>query len=306
MNISREDVIWCYETFLGRSPENEEAIRGHLAAAASGDWKALIKTFLHSEEFSGNFSSIVAAGPFAKLARLPRYTPVTIQLSEKNFLVADGPSFFGTYLEIFRNEIYKFSSKTERPIIIDCGANIGVSVAYFKQLFPKCKIIAIEADPKIFHLLEENIIISGFNDVTLLQKAISHQTNPIFFYSEGADAGRIGTPFQQDGVPISIETIQLDDLIEGPVDFLKIDIEGAEVDVLLVCQKLDQVNHLFVEYHSFSKTPQRLHELLTFLASKGFRYYMTTVFSQKEPFVQTLEHLGFDLQLNISCVRIDK
>jgi SAM-dependent methyltransferase len=46
-NVTREDVIWCYRTYLGREPESETAIRGH---GATDSWRTLVSSFVNSAE----------------------------------------------------------------------------------------------------------------------------------------------------------------------------------------------------------------------------------------------------------------
>ncbi|MBK9174775.1 MAG: FkbM family methyltransferase, partial [Flavobacteriales bacterium] len=75
----------------------------------------------------------------------------------------------------------------------------------------------------------------------------------------------------------SVPSVKLRDVLisNGTVDLLKVDIEGAETEVLLDCgDALGGVQRLYVEYHSFRNRPQRLHELLALLAAQGFRYYL--------------------------------
>jgi FkbM family methyltransferase len=43
------------------------------------------------------------------------------------------------------------------PVIIDCGGNIGLSVLYFKYLFPNSVITVFEPSPPVFEILKENI-----------------------------------------------------------------------------------------------------------------------------------------------------
>ena len=50
--------------------------------------------------------------------------------------------------ETFVNAQYYFESDNDWPTIIDCGSNIGMSVLFFKRLYPQSKIIAFEPDPK--------------------------------------------------------------------------------------------------------------------------------------------------------------
>src|SRR6478752_2497070 len=48
------------------------------------------------------------------------------------------------FREIFMRGDYYFESDNAQPTIIDCGSNIGISVLFFKRLFPQCRIIAFE------------------------------------------------------------------------------------------------------------------------------------------------------------------
>jgi precorrin-6B methylase 2 len=59
--------------------------------------------------------------------------------------------------EIYDDRVYHFRLNNEHPFIIDCGANYGVSVTWFKQFSPNARITAVEADPNIFAILKRNI-----------------------------------------------------------------------------------------------------------------------------------------------------
>src|SRR5688572_8635835 len=82
-----------------------------------------------------------------RIRKLPRYTPFTTELLGAPVRCVDGASFVASYSEIFKRGIYRFETPSESPQIIDCGANIGLSVIYFKRLFPAARITAFEADP---------------------------------------------------------------------------------------------------------------------------------------------------------------
>ena len=235
---------------------------------------------------------------FEYLLSRDRYDGEEIILLNKPFKISDGHAFYYSHREIFLDEIYQFHSTRQNPTIIDCGSNYGTSILYFKNLYPKAKIIGIEADSNIFDILNRNIHQHNFNDVTLINKAISNQIGPIHFFSEGADGGRIHTNLESKNI-YEVETIPLDDLIENNVDFLKMDIEGSETDVICHSNKLKQVNEIFIEYHSFVDGDQRLGDLLSCLTENGFRYYIQTQFCSKKPFMKVESQLGMDLQLNI-------
>ena len=100
-----------------------------------------------------------------------------------------------------------------------------------------------------------------------------------------------------------VGTINLDDLINGDVDFLKMDIEGAETDVICNSIKLRKVKQMFIEYHSFQDDNQKLGMLLSSLSKNNFRYYIHTQFCSNKPFVENNTQLGMDLQLNIFAKR---
>lgn len=244
----------------------------------------------------------VEDSPYEHLLALPRYEETTVTLLGQPFRIADAASFYWSHREIFGAEIYRFPSATDAPVIVDCGANHGTSVVYFKQLYPAAKITAIEPDPRIFERLAWNIGQRGFAGVSLVNKAISNEAGPLKFFHEGADAGRVHF---MDGAKATfeVEPVALDSLLGEPVDFLKMDIEGAETAAICASEKLGNVAQIFIEYHSFAGAPQTLDALLRKLADAGFRYYIQTQFCPARPLVAVECQLGMDLQLNIFATR---
>jgi len=238
--------------------------------------------------------------PFEELFDVPRFTEHTVKVLGRDFSVADASSFEVSYREIFRDEIYRFDAATDTPRVIDCGSNYGTSIVYAKHIFPKARITGIEADPKIYALLRRNC---SHLDVELLHRAVSTNSEPVTFYSEGSDGGRAAHVIDAPRDVVEVQGITLDNLIDGPVDFLKIDIEGSESAAIGACTKLALVRNLFVEYHSFRDTRQSLGDLLTKLRDSGFRFYVRELFCSKTPFTRDEVHLGMDLQLNIFAKR---
>lgn len=234
-----------------------------------------------------------------RLSRIPRYQRTTTSIFGKKIVVVDTNTFIGGYHEIFEKAIYAFSAKTESPRIIDCGANIGLSVIYFKTLYPKSHVLAFEPDPIISAVLKHNTAALGFTDVDVQQKAVWVHDRGVDFQQEGGFSGRIPQPGDEDRV-ISVESIRLRDYLNEEIDFLKIDIEGAEIEVLRDCKEfLGNVEHLFVEYHSHVSQEQMLQEVLLIFKDAGFRYHVTDAFTRKQPFLDNKQLLGMDLQLNI-------
>jgi FkbM family methyltransferase len=235
----------------------------------------------------------------SKLRKKPRFQDCRIELKDWSLKIPDSASFLSTYHEIFVQRIYAFESKSEVPKILDLGANIGLSVLFFKLLYPHAQITAFEADPNIFRYLEENIVGNGYKDVTLINEAAWNSNTTLTFEDEGADGGKIAS--KQDTNGTQVKAIDMGEYLKNnPVDFLKIDIEGAEDLVLNACQSsLTELSWIFVEYHSKANKKQSLDQILAILSRHGFRVHLHSVVCSPSPFVKCNVNAGFDLQLNI-------
>ena len=100
----------------------------------------------------------------------PRRRPSSVRIAGRRFEFPDAASFLSAYEEIFVDEIYKFRPTSERPFVLDLGANVGVSVLYFKLNYPAARITAFEPDPAIFEYLSRNVASYGLSEVTLLHE----------------------------------------------------------------------------------------------------------------------------------------
>lgn len=229
--------------------------------------------------------------------------PVTTELFGTKFKANSAFWFIHGLRELFIDETYKFNSLTDDPYIIDCGANTGLSVLFFKRLYPKSKIVAFEPDSKIFEILKENISQYNLKEVKLENKAVWKNNDGINFLASGGVGGHINDNISEN--TIFIPTFRLKDLLDKKVDFLKIDIEGAEYEVIRDCaEKLDNVENIFIEYHSEEKNEQMLDEILKILKEAGFKYYIKEAWNnQPKPFTNERNNL-YDLQLNIFGYRL--
>ncbi len=127
------------------------------------------------------------------------------------------------------------------------------------------------------------------------------------FYHEGADAGRFAdnSHISDRDNTIEVKCIDASGFLSrfDCIDFLKIDIEGAERFVIPAIEsQLPKVKKIFIEYHSEKDKKQCLVKLLDIL--KDFRIYMQPVFSPKCPLYEVTDYLGFDSQINIFGIRI--
>lgn len=239
-----------------------------------------------------------------KISKLPRYTKFTTTVLGSIFEGVDPPSFIAQYDEQIRRKTYKFNTTKESPYIIDCGVNIGLSVISLKNMYPKAKIIGFEPDPNIKEIADKNIKNAGYFDVELLQKAVWTEETTMTFFKEGSAGGKLTK--EESDKTITVETFDLKKLLTKEVDFLKIDIEGAEFDVIKdINKQLHLVKNIFLEYHSKINEDQNLGEILDILKSNGFKYFVESGYINPEsPLIERIEIDGFDNLINIFGYRI--
>ena len=241
-----------------------------------------------------------------RLKKMSRFMPTSTHVLDFEIQLIDAESFVGQYQEIFQKQIYKFSTQTQQPYVIDCGANIGLSLIYLKRLYPTSRIIAFEPDIRIFTILEENIKHAHIHDVELCNYAVWNSVTMLEFTVDGAAGGRVvqleSNSYEKDRY--QVKTVRLRDYLQQPIDFLKLDIEGAETSVLQDCQDLmKNIQNLFVEYHSFVSQPQTLHIIVNILQQAGFRLHIEAARKLPSPLYNRKILSGMDTQMNIFAFR---
>jgi FkbM family methyltransferase len=237
-----------------------------------------------------------------RLEKLPRYTPTVTTLPGRPFEIVDALSFLEMFEEIWEQEAYRFPARGARPLILDGGANVGLSVAFFKTAYPDSEVIAFEPDEAIFAVLERNVKTWGLQGVTLVRKALWTEATTLPFLREGSDGGRVARA--SDAAARSVPSVRLRDYLDREVDLLKLDIEEGEAEVLEDCRdRLPRVAHLFVEYHGAADRPQKLPALVSLLAGAGFRLNLRAGRDSARPFMARKINMGNDLQAEIFAFR---
>jgi FkbM family methyltransferase len=229
----------------------------------------------------------------------------------QRFTYTNQGEFLYIYFDIFCLGSYRFWTRKKTPLIIDCGAHIGISIHYFKKKYPQAHIIGFEANPETFKLLEKNVKQNQLSNVELIQAAVSDQDGIIPFYvgqdSEGelmqwGDTG-IQNMQNQNGTytTIMVPSKCLSSYIKQPVDLLKLDIEGMEGIVLKdIESKLYLVKQIIMEHHGSGTNPEnKLEDTLALLERCGFRY----VLQQGVKVVRLTQVNRNDTYLNIYAYR---
>jgi FkbM family methyltransferase len=184
-----------------------------------------------------------------------------------------------TFEVLFLSGDYRFSPPTARPRILDCGSNIGLSLLYFKREYPQAAITAFEPDPVTFALLRRNVLHNGLKDVALHNLALGSTPGPREFFHDPEKPGSVCMSFvPQSVVPASEQVLvaRLSDFVDGEFDFLKLDVEGAELEViedLAARGKLRLIREMAIEVHpGLSKGSDEFSRLETLLEDAGFRW----------------------------------
>lgn len=156
--------------------------------------------------------------------------------------------------EIFIDQVYSFKSSNINPIIVDGGSNIGLSILYFKMIYPTCRIIAFEPNPKAYELLTKNIINNHLASVTQFNVALSDQEGDASLYPgrySGSLTPGLFNSSEQDSMEI-IKTRKASSYIHEVVDLLKLDVEGSETGILndlISSKKINLVKEMIIEFH---------------------------------------------------------
>lgn len=207
------------------------------------------------------------------------------------------------FKEIFLDKIY-YQQLPPEPYIIDCGANIGLSVIYMKRLYPEATIIAFEPDEKNFDLLERNCGSFNYSKVSLRKEAVWVENTSLHFSNEASMSSKIDT--SGTAGTSTVKAIRLKEIIDRKIDFLKIDIEGAEYEVLKDCgDKLSMVRNLFIEYHGYFNKINELNEIFNLLQANNFSFYIKEAANlYPTPFYREKKPVGgYEIQLNIFCFK---
>lgn len=167
---------------------------------------------------------------------------------------------------------------SEGSIILDCGGCWGDTALYFIEKVKKCKVFTFEFIPSNIALLEENLKINNVNSVEIIPHPVWDKSDEVFY---AIDKGPISTLSDQlsEGT-IEISTIAIDDFVQShkldKVDFIKMDIEGAETKALKGACKVitkHKPTLAIAIYHSpndFQRIPQFINEL-----NLGYKFYLS-------------------------------
>jgi FkbM family methyltransferase len=186
--------------------------------------------------------------------------PLRTPLAEFELSARPGASDVEVFHQVFVEREYSaLDDLADVKLVIDCGANVGYSSAYFLSRFPKCRLIAVEPEPGNCAILRKNLAPYG-DRVQVIQAGIWPKPAHLAIawgYRDGRDwavqVRECGPGEKSDLIGIDVASL-IDESGFDRVSLLKMDIEGAEALLFAEGQTdwLDRVDALAIELHDDS------------------------------------------------------
>ncbi|MFZ2199399.1 MAG: FkbM family methyltransferase [Microgenomates group bacterium] len=201
------------------------------------------------------------------------------KVGKYNIWYENSDEFYELKKEIFGENCYYLELEKENPTIIDAGAHIGLTVLYFKMLFPKARIIAFEPIPANFELLQKNIEENQLENVEIYQAVIAPKSGilrihePIGESAWKSGAGIIPKGWRgiQTNKEIKVEAIGISEILREQIDLFKMDIEGMEYEVIRnMGDKMRMIKNLMIEVHP--RKDHRIDEIKKILSQNGYKF----------------------------------
>jgi FkbM family methyltransferase len=166
-------------------------------------------------------------------------------------------------------------------VVLDVGAHLGYYTRIFSKLAKKSgSVLAFEPCPENYPLLRHNLSATRFQNVKIIDKAVSAQNGTAtLFISSGHSMHSLNAAFTDNQGRVEVETIALDTFLTAnkidKVDFIKIDVEGAEPLVLKGMQQIVSNSpnlKMLIEYNPIALQAggHEPLELLSTLSEMGF------------------------------------
>jgi len=209
----------------------------------------------------------------------------TATIDGLHFSFAHEEEFATIHANVFGDREYRFAAASPDPLILDCGAHIGVGVLFFKRLYPNARIVAFEPNPAVFPILERNVRQNNLADVRLVNAAVAAEAGEIDFHAQrgscrdrtwgGSAARNRWLELEpKKSRTIRVPAVRLSTFLDRPVDLLKLDVEGLEAEVLTEAEPaLHRAREIVLEFHGSGTNPgNSLERILGVLERTGFAY----------------------------------
>jgi FkbM family methyltransferase len=180
--------------------------------------------------------------------------------------------------EIWKARVYDDARLPIRAgdVVVDIGAHIGAFAVRAARLAHRGQVYAYEASSNNYALLTKNRQLNGLENLHVKNRAVSNRHGMLPFYTVAGN-GALGSLVQtMSDSGEQVQAMPFADIIAEHgierVDLLKVDVEGAEYDILLngPDDMLAKVQRVVLEYHEFRGDKRGHQDLVKLLEARGF------------------------------------
>ena len=220
--------------------------------------------------------------------------PALVRIGSLTFHGYNWPDLLDVFREVWISQAYHCAFDTDEPFIIDCGANVGAASLYFKMYQPRCRLLAFEPNPSCATVWRKNMAANGHHEAQLVEAACGRTEGQAELHvADGGTLGsNVGDLWHDKADRRTVQLVRLSRWIDRQVDLLKIDVEGAEHDILdelVESGAIARVRRIALEYHhQLPGQGRRLGGFLQILEDAGFTYRLD---AQVEP--RSMYDIGF-------------
>jgi FkbM family methyltransferase len=268
-----EDIFYCFRLLLGRCP-NPEEWPGH-SSRAGEDVENVVSSFVTSREFAERGLLTKTYRNNVELVKLPGFS----------LFASNDDLAVGTHVVVGRSYDPKVAAVLTRHVkpgmaVVDIGANIGYLTMLLASLVtPSGRVVAVEPNPENIKLLEASRRVNGFDQVLVIQAAAGRQTSVLALnvsYSNGM-TGELPSDLDAIFASRPVPCFALDTILpkDRPIDLVKIDTEGAELNALIgLSETIERDRPAIVSEFSPGALPGTSHcsgpDYLRYLIAKGY------------------------------------
>ncbi|HKE44001.1 MAG TPA: FkbM family methyltransferase [Steroidobacteraceae bacterium] len=208
-----------------------------------------------ARRFMTRFGTAAGLLAYARLATAKRlhgsgdHLDLRIPVSARPVRVRAHTADIDVFWQVFVAGEYDIPVDFVPEVIVDAGAHVGYASLYFAHRFPQARIIAIEPAPANAELLRHNL--NGNARVRIVESALWSSAATLMIANPGADSWSFRVR-ENAGTAPGVSTVTMPEILRqvGRIDILKLDVEGAELELLTGdLEWLRQVRMLIVELH---------------------------------------------------------
>ncbi|MDZ4227549.1 MAG: FkbM family methyltransferase, partial [Patescibacteria group bacterium] len=169
----------------------------------------------------------------------PYRVRVRVAGNARTMLLSGNSADLWTLYEVFARNTYETGAEDPKRVV-DLGANIGISVMWFRLRYPDARIVAYEPNPASFAMLRKNF--ADDPQVELHEEAVAGVRGTLTFHVDTESSPSSSLVHKTERTKdVQVRAVTLDDALAGGADLLKIDIEGAEFDALASSEKVREI-----------------------------------------------------------------